>query len=275
VVISQGFNNDGMAWMHACSSLKIPYVVIVQAASSTGWQKDLIAFKLADLYQKADKVFFVSRNNQKLTEEQIGTNLSNAEIIWNPCGIKRVQEIAWPITPNIAVVGRLDPDAKGCDLVLHAVNQVEWGDTKPTITFYGEGSCRQLLTRLRDKLNIPNVQFAGARTLPDIWSNNQLLLLPSRYEGLPLAVIEAMLCGRPCLVTRFSGGDEVLTHEKTGFICEAPTSPLLQDTLQKAWDLRAEWPKMGQAALQHIRQIYPTDPANTFVERIKAAFIKT
>ena len=88
-----------------------------------------------------------------------------------------------------------------------------------------------------------------------IWEQNHLLLLPSRYEGRPVAVVEAMQCSRPCLVTYGSGGDEILEHEKTGFICPAPTVPLLTEALENAWRQRSRWQAMWRRRCERHQKL--------------------
>ena len=40
----------------------------------------------------------------------------------------------------------------------------------------------------------------------DIWAKNHILVMPSYYEGMPIALVEAMLSGRTAIVTDFQGG---------------------------------------------------------------------
>ena len=70
-------------------------------------------------------------------------------------------------------------------------------------------------------LQLKNVHFRGhVNDIRAIWEQNHLLVLPSRYEGLPLALVEAMWCGRPAVVTDVGGNAELCVGKRNG-ICRA------------------------------------------------------
>jgi glycosyltransferase involved in cell wall biosynthesis len=95
-------------------------------------------------------------------------------------------------------------------------------------------------------------------------------VLPSRQEGLPLVVVEAMLCGRPCLVTNVSGNPEHVLDGETGFLAGGPTVDEVDKALERAWHQRSQFPAMGLAAYHHIRTRVPQDPIGIFAERLRA-----
>ena len=109
----------------------------------------------------------------------------------------------------------------------------------------------------------------------DIWAENHALLLPSRYEGAPLVVIEAMLCNRVSISTDIGRNRELIDEGETGFIADGAISRLLDETLEKAWSEREKWQDMGKLAGQHIRQRYPQDPIREFADRIKSIVPKS
>src|SRR5208337_4125733 len=97
-----------------------------------------------------------------------------------------------------------------------------------------------------------------------------MLVLPSRYEGLPLALVEAMWCGRPAVVTEVGGNAELCVDDETGFVAPAATVSSFTDTLQRAWERRKEWPGLGQAARARVENQIPKDPVGVFCEQLKS-----
>lgn len=268
VVISQGYCQDGVAWMRLCMALNLPSVTIVHCNADTLWPSDESSLEMAAVYRAAKRVFCVSRHNLELLESQIGEPLANAQIVWNPFNVPSAEPTPWPAattTWKLACVARLDPQAKGQDLLFHALSRPQWLDRPFELNLYGTGRCEQSLKRLMKKLNTQKVHFRGHTTdVPAIWQENHLLVLPSRYEGLPLALVEAMWCGRPAVVTDIGGNAELCVDGETGFVAGAPVVSLVAEALERAWDGRSAWQVMGEAASRRVRSLVPKDPVEDF-----------
>ena len=171
------------------------------------------------------------------------------------------------------MVGRFHFQSKGQDLIVDAMKQAKWVDRPIQITFYGhdQGQLQQLkdliaLHGLEDKLKLGGF----VDRVEEIWENNHGLLLPSRYEGAPLVVIEAMLCGRMVVATNIGRNEELIDEGETGFIAEGPTVRLVDDALERAWNARNDWKQMGELAGKRIRERYPEDPIAEFANRLLA-----
>ena len=65
---------------------------------------------------------------------------------------------------------------------------------------------------------------------------------------MPLSVVEAMLCGRPCIVTDVAGNRELIRDNVNGFLAKAPTVELLDEAMNRAWENRHRLREMGEAA---------------------------
>jgi glycosyltransferase involved in cell wall biosynthesis len=114
------------------------------------------------------------------------------------------------------------------------------------------------------------IEFANfSNSVENIWLQNHVLLLPSRYEGMPLALVEAMLCGRPALVTDVAGNAELIEDGITGFVADAPAAASVRAALERLWGRRADLQGIGRAAAKKIRKLVPADPAGEFVEKLK------
>jgi len=129
---------------------------------------------------------------------------------------------------------------------------------------------RNVLERMARALGLANrVVFAGYAGVDKIWANNHVLVLPSRFEGLPLTIVEAMLCGRPVVATDVAGNSEVIDEGVTGFLAHAPTAGSMADALERFWGNRHEAQIMGEAASKKMRQRYENDPVRVFSEKLK------
>jgi glycosyltransferase involved in cell wall biosynthesis len=151
-----------------------------------------------------------------------------------------------------AFVGRLDPVPKGQDILFEVLSGPLWMSRPWQLTLYGEGRKRNGLERLAQRLGISDrVMFAGFMPPEEIWTGNHVLVMPSRFEGLPLAMVEAMLCGRPVVATDVAGHAEIIQYGVTGFLADAPTpaswrSPSSVSGCGEPRRRRSEWqPRSG------------------------------
>jgi glycosyltransferase involved in cell wall biosynthesis len=272
VVISQGGNHDGWLLASACRRLHHPYVVISQKATDLYWPRDNWIKSVRGIYEGALHAFFVSEHNHRLTEEQIGRRIEAASVVRNPFQVPWEPRSDWPSEEQgfrLACVGRLDPREKGQDLLLRVMAMDKWRSRPVTVTFYGHGEQRLALEAMAALHGLNNVEFAGyADDVAGIWSNHHGLVLPSRAEGLPLVLVEAMLSGRVAIVTDVAGNTEVLEDNVTGFVVSAPCETALDEAMERAWQRRHEWQGIGEAAAKHIRKIVPADPARVLSEEL-------
>jgi glycosyltransferase involved in cell wall biosynthesis len=273
VVISQGHNSGGFDWAKVCREAAIPYVIIVHCNSELWWFQEQVGEAVAS-YTAARRVFCVSRSNLDLLRLQVGEPLLNGEVAWNPYNVSTECPPAWPDESGgwrLACVGRIYPAAKGQDLLLQTLARPEWRDRPVELNLFGGGPDELALRRLCGMLQLNNVHFRGhVNDIRAVWEQNHLLVLPSRYEGLPLALVEAMWCGRPAVVTDVGGNAELCVDDETGFVASAATVSSFTHALQRAWDRRAEWLHLGQAARTRVENQIPKDPVALFCERLKA-----
>jgi len=274
VVISQGYISGGFDWAKVCREAAIPYLILLHCNSETWWFPDNEVGDAVASYTGARKVFCVSRHNLDLLRLQLGESVENGEVVWNPCKVSPERTPDWPDDSRLwrlACVGRLDPAPKGQDLLVRILACPEWRERPIELNFFGEGPYEQSLRRLCKVLGLNNVHFRGhVNDVQAIWGRNHLLVQPSRYEGVPITVMEAMLCARAAVVTDVGRTAELCVDDETGFVAPAATVSSFGHALERAWERRKDWPNMGQAARARAESQIPKDPVSAFCARLKA-----
>jgi glycosyltransferase involved in cell wall biosynthesis len=87
---------------------------------------------------------------------------------------------------------------------------------------------------------------------------------------MPLTVVEAMLCGRPCIASDVGGNRELIRDGINGFLAKAPTVELLDEAMNRAWDNRALLKEMGCTAAADARKFVSRDPGEDFARELAA-----
>ena len=170
---------------------------------------------------------------------------------------------------KFACVARLDPSAKGQDLLLQIMSSNIWRERPVHLNLFGKGPCEYSLRQLSTRLGVENVTFRGhVSEIDSIWDENHLLLLPSRYEGLPLALVEAMWSGRASVVTDVGGNAEACVDGETGFVASGPNLISFSSAMEKAWVHRDELRSMGFRARLRAESLIPRDPDGEFYTHV-------
>ena len=122
---------------------------------------------------------------------------------------------------EILIVGNLNV-AKGHELVLRAVRQLKAPFPQMQCRIIGDGRDRARFEALAHALGIARrVRFEGRRSraeVADAMRACSVFVLPSRYEGLGCVYLEAMACGKPVIACRGQGIEEIVKHEKNGWL---------------------------------------------------------
>jgi glycosyltransferase involved in cell wall biosynthesis len=207
----------------------------------------------ARLFDSAYRVAFVAERLRRVAEIQMARSLPNAIVIRNPVALPDRSIVSWPPEDGparLACVGRLDAYVKGYDLLLEALQGFAADGAAWRLRLYGEGPDRGYLQGLASYLGLSDrVELAGhAPDIREVWAGSHLLVLTSRTEGVPLGLVEAMLCGRPSVVTDVGGVGEWIAEPETGFVAPSPTVPAIREALVRAFAARGRWRAIGRAA---------------------------
>jgi len=158
-----------------------------------------------------------------------------------------------PHSRLVVTVGRLTEQKGHCYLIDAATSVVSLHpDTH--FLFIGDGELRGELQRQAQQAGLSeNVHFLGIRKdVPDLLAAADLFVLPSLWEGLSVALLEAMAAGKPIVATAVSGTTQAMTHGETGLIVPSCDSRALADAINQLLSDPAQAQALGQAAKQHV-----------------------
>jgi glycosyltransferase involved in cell wall biosynthesis len=274
VLISVGFHIDETAITQTLREQGIPYAMLIQSASPYHWiEMNRFAVERA-AYDGAVRCFFVSKQNQAIVETNLALDLIDSEIVDNPFQIALDAAPAWPSCDKswkLACVARVHFQSKAQDLLLSVMRQPKWRSRPIEVHCWGGdgGSMQQAKQLIALHGQQKQVFLHGyTQNVDAIWRDHHALVLPSRFEGNALAMIEAMLCGRMPIVTNVGRVAELVDDNENGFVAPAATIELLDDALERAWQRRDQWQAMGARAAQTIRERHSLQPAEDFAESL-------
>jgi len=156
---------------------------------------------------------------------------------------------------RVCFVGRLSGE-KNLPLLLEAVS----GLHDISLQLIGEGQGRNELQRLAATYK-PQVIFSGLiphYDLPEHINQAEIFILPSKFEGHPKALIEAMSCGAAVIGTDVEGIQDVIQHRKTGLLCQ-PTAGSIRAAIQEMHTNPLLRQELGLNARRFVLENYALD----------------
>lgn len=228
---------------------------------------------VSEAYALAEKVFFVSERNRQAAERHLCTAISNSKILRNPVNLPAIDPIPFPSLTNgirFATVGNLITLHKGQDVLIEALSK--WAFKDWTLNMYGSGPDREYIQQVIKFFNLEHkiTLHGSVSDIRAVWQQNHVLLMPSHMEGMPLAVVEAMLCARVCIATDVGGITEWINDATNGFIAPAATVNGLLSTLARALTHKDKWENMGREAHKSAMQKYDPMAGHTLLSNITA-----
>ena len=162
----------------------------------------------------------------------------------------------------ITFAGRLD-EQKGVDWLLELSPQILARSPGHDLLVLGDGPLMGRLTQRAGELNVQSrVHFAGWR--PDIrpfLAASHVVVIPSRWEGMPNVLLEAMAAGLPVVATDVEGVDEVLGDAAEGQLVSAGDSRLLVERISKICSNHQLHNQLGSFNRRRIEQDFSLDRA--------------
>jgi glycosyltransferase involved in cell wall biosynthesis len=145
----------------------------------------------------------------------------------------------------LGVIGRLHP-AKGHEDLIPVLSRIRDEGSKFHCLFVGDGELRPQLEDMTRHYGLEShITFTGQRRdVPRILAALDILVMPSRWEGLPMALLEAMAIGKAVLATTVGGIPEVIKTDDNGVLVPPQDQSSLYSRLKQLMvdaDLRARY----------------------------------
>jgi len=155
----------------------------------------------------------------------------------------------------VVTVARLSPEKDVANLVRATAIAAE-RVPELRVEVAGGGPCLADLNRLAVELGASDhIAFLGeVREIPALLARARIFVLPSRSEGIPLTVLEAMACGLPVVATRVGGLPEVVDEGVTGLLVPTADPAALARAIIKIWNDPDRGDRLGRAGRQRAEE---------------------
>ena len=169
----------------------------------------------------------------------------------------------WDVGENevlFAFVGRLDRQ-KGLDTLFDAMRLANIMGRRMRVVLAGDGPLRNMVQDFMANEAVgENIISLGFRNdIPAVLSAADVLVMPSRWEGLPMSLAEAMSVGLPAIATKVEGPTELVADGTTGLLIDKEQPPILAQAMIRLADSPKLRSCMGMAARQRVDELFSID----------------
>jgi glycosyltransferase involved in cell wall biosynthesis len=197
--------------------------------------------------RSVDRHVGVGERTSREVEELVGLRTGSVLTIHNGVPDEARQPVQRPGPgPLIGAIGRLEPQ-KGFDILIRALREVEG----TTLVIVGDGSERRALEDLAARMGV------AERVLWIGWTDDarsylgafDVVAFPSRYEGFPLAMLEALLARSAVVATDVGSVSEAVRDRETGLLVPAEDPAALAEAIRRLLtreDLRRQLGEEGR-----------------------------
>lgn len=181
-----------------------------------------LIYKLDDFWKnqyihKYDRYVALTYEDKDLWKDK----LNNIIVIPNSINCDKTSRAA--LSNKIVVsVGRLDPQ-KGYDMLIRLWSNIYEKHSDWQLHIYGSGQDESSLREMIDSLGLDSVVklFPPTKNIASVMQQASIYVLSSRYEGLPMVLLEAMAMGLPPVAFKCKcGPKDVISDGVNGFLCE-------------------------------------------------------
>ncbi len=230
---------SGLAAWAACRVAGVPYLVSLRGGDVPGFRPydfalyhRLAAPLIRVIWRQAAHVVANSAGLKALA--QAFDPVVDIPVIPNGVDLQRYQPARRVWEPaHLLLVGRL-VHQKGVDLLLKALAGLE--EQRWSLTLVGDGPQRPELQAFVEAHCLQErVRFASwleGEALVQAYQQANLFVFPSRHEGMPNAVLEAMSAGLPVIASRIAGNEELVVDGETGLLVPPEDANALRQALE-------------------------------------------
>ncbi len=198
--------------------------------------------------------------------------------IYNPAGELHHLERKERLSPKVQFLflGYIS-ERKGCYDLINAADELRKQYPNFHVTIGGNGETQKIIELIREKKLEDTVSFVGWVSGPEkeqLLYNSDVYLLPSKNEGLPVSILEAMANGMPVISTPVGGIPEMIEDGLSGFLIEAGNIAALVEKMKFFIERKEMIESMGKRSQELIHEKFSSEVIQRELQKLYDELLK-
>jgi glycosyltransferase involved in cell wall biosynthesis len=244
----------------SCLALRQKYIIHIHSGAMADYVEKLGGigrFATRLMFSRAYRVICISEQMRKWVIESKRTDYLKCVLIYNGvCAPERefLKEKKNRVTPKIVFLGKISA-AKGVPTLIEAAKLLEVSGRKYELSIAGNGDIEGLERNIKKKALSNNVKYVGwvdGRSKSELLAGADIFVLPSRSEGFPVSIVEAMAFGLAIISTNISGVTDAIRDKIDGLLVDVDNSEKLHNALVLVLDDYLLRYKLAKSARQRF-----------------------
>lgn len=217
-----------------------------------------------------DELIVLNEGDKNIAINRLGYSAEKVHII--PNGVdtdKFVPNMTAKSSKKIKLimVGRLWPQ-KDPKTLFRAIKKLLDENVCVSVTYVGDGELMHELKNLASNYS-ENINFLGWKdNIAELLPQHNIFVLPSLWEGMPLAILEAMSCGLPCLVTNIPGNNDLVKNGYNGFLFEVADDEKLAFLIKQYYQYPDMLSQHAENARIYVQNHFTLNARNDSVSKV-------
>ena len=171
---------------------------------------------------------------------------------------------------KIIVLSRIDLKQKALAELIEGIALLKSEGVRVFVDIYGEGKDRKVLEQKIEEFGVAEeVRMMGFTTNPEkTLENYSIFLLPSKFEGLPLAILEAISAGLVVVASNVGGVPEVIEDGVTGYLIDGHSPERIAEAIKRVVAEKERLPEISRAAIKKVRENFNIEKTVSYWRRL-------
>lgn len=236
----------------ACKGLKVKHITSERIDPAEDKRNPVFQKVLNSIYATSSVCVLQTKRVWNYFPEKVQ---KNSVIIPNPISVMHYAKEERKC--KIVTAGRLEPQ-KNQSMLIEAFAEIHKMYPEYTLEIFGEGKLEKELQQKINDLGLEDAAFLKGNVLNihECMSNAKIFVLPSNFEGLSNALLEAMMMGLPCISTNCAGSDEAINHMENGILIDVGDKEALIKAMELLISDKELNKKIGCAAKKSSEYYY-------------------